>query len=228
MTPFLQASVRSGRPQLAPPYAELFEAGWQNTLVVVQAALFTVLFWALLFLWAELFDVVGVGVFESLFQEPAFAYPVTSVTFGYAVALAQSREQFVLLLRRHLFGVLLWLLPLVAFIASAFLVTLPATGLAPLWKTGHATFLMLWLQVFLLFFFNAAYQDGANPPPYPAVAPGGAARGVCRRAGVRLPVRLFALPPHRAARTVGGPDLGAAVHRRHRPVRRGVRLCRVA
>ena len=167
MTPFLQTSVRGGRPQLAPPYAELFEAGWQNTLVVVQAALFTVLFWALLFLWAELFDVVGVGVFESLFQEPAFVYPVTSVTFGYAVALAQSREQFVLLLRRHLFGVLLWLLPLVAFIASAFLVTLPATGLAPLWKTGHATFLMLWLQVFLLFFFNAAYQDGANPPPYP-------------------------------------------------------------
>jgi hypothetical protein len=168
VTPFLQASVRSGRVRLAPPYAELFEAGWQNTLVVVQAALFTLLFWALLFLWAELFDVVGVGVFESLFQEPAFAYPVTSVTFGYAVALAQSREQFVLLLRRHLFGVLLWLLPLVAFIASAFLVTLPATGLAPLWKTGHATFLMLWLQVFLLFFFNAAYQDGVNPPPYPA------------------------------------------------------------
>jgi hypothetical protein len=169
VTPFLQTAVRSGsgRREPTPPYTELFEAGWQNTMVVVQAALFTALFWALLFLWAELFDVVGVGVFEVLFQEPAFVYPITSVTFGYAVALAQSREQFVLLLRRHLFGVLLWLLPLVAFIASAFLVTLPATGLAPLWKTGHATFLMLWLQVFLLFFFNAAYQDGTSPPPYP-------------------------------------------------------------
>ncbi len=167
LTPFLETSVRSGRPRAAPPYAELFEAGWQNTLVVVQAALFTGLFWALLWLWAELFDVVGVQVFEDLFQEPAFAYPVTSVTFGYAVALAQSRESFVLLLRRHLFGVLAWLLPLVALIASAFLLTLPATGLAPLWKTGHATFLMLWLQVFLLFFFNAAYQDGAQPPSYP-------------------------------------------------------------
>ena len=167
LTSFLQTSVRSGRPRAAPPYAELFEAGWQNTLVVVQAALFTGLFWALLWLWAELFDVVGVRVFEELFQEPAFAYPVTSVTFGYAVALAQSRESFVLLLRRHLFGVLAWLLPLVALIASAFLLTLPATGLAPLWKTGHATFLMLWLQVFLLFFFNAAYQDGAQPPAYP-------------------------------------------------------------
>ncbi len=167
LTPFLQTSVQSGRPRATPPYAELFEAGWQNTLVVVQAALFTGLFWALLWLWAELFDVIGVQVFEELFQEPAFVYPVTSVTFGYAVALAQSREQFVLLLRRHLFGVLAWLLPLVALIASAFLLTLPGTGLAPLWKTGHATFLMLWLQVFLLFFFNAAYQDGAQPPSYP-------------------------------------------------------------
>ena len=167
VTPFLQTAVRSGRPRGTPPYTELFEAGWQNTLVVVQAGLFTALFWALLFLWASLFRVVGVRVFENLFEEPAFAYPVTSVTFGYAVALAQSREQFVLLLRRHLFGVLLWLLPLVAFIACAFLLTLPATGLAPLWKTGHATFLMLWLQVFLLFFFNAAYQDGSQQPPYP-------------------------------------------------------------
>ncbi|MGH7628092.1 MAG: DUF4153 domain-containing protein, partial [Gemmatimonadales bacterium] len=167
LTPFLQASVRGGRPRGTPPYAELFEAGWQNTLVVVQAALFTGLFWALLWLWAELFVIVGVQVFEELFQEPAFVYPVTSVTFGYAVALAQSRESFVLLLRRHLFGVLAWLLPLVALIASAFLLTLPATGLAPLWKTGHATFLMLWLQVFLLFFFNAAYQDGGQPPFYP-------------------------------------------------------------
>jgi hypothetical protein len=168
VTPFLQTSARSGRPEPKPPYAELFEAGWQNTLVVVQAALFTGLFWALLWLWAELFDIVGVGVFEDLFQEPAFFYPVTSVTFGHAVALAQSRESFVLLLRRHLFGVLLWLLPVVALIASAFLITLPATGLEPLWKTRHATFLMLWLQVFLLFFVNAAFQDGAQPPPYPA------------------------------------------------------------
>jgi hypothetical protein len=168
VTPFLQTSARSGKPEPNPPYADLFEAGWQNTLVVVQAGLFTGLFWALLWLWAALFDIVGVGVFEDLFQEPAFFYPVTSVTFGHAVALAQSRESFVLLLRRHLFGVLAWLLPVVALIASAFLLTLPATGLEPLWKTRNATFLMLWLQVFLLFFVNAAFQDGTQRPPYPA------------------------------------------------------------
>jgi hypothetical protein len=183
VTPFLQTAVRRGRAAAAPPYADLFEDGWQNTLVVVQAWLFTGLFWALLFLWAALFKVVGVRVFENLFEEPAFAYPATSVTFGYAVALAQSREQFVLLLRRHVFGVLLWLLPLVAFIASAFLITLPATGLAPLWKTGHATFLMLWLQIFILFFFNAAYQDGAQPPPYPKWI-----QGALRAACVAVPV----------------------------------------
>ena len=183
VTPFLQTGVRRGRLRADPPYAELFEAGWQNTLVVVQAALFTGLFWALLWLWAELFDVVGVGIFEDLFREPAFAYPVTSVTFGHAVALAQSRESFVLLLRRHLFGVLAWLLPVVALIASAFLLTLPATGLEPLWKTRHATFLMLWLQIFLLFFVNAALQDGSQTPPYP-----GWLRAALRGAVLTVPV----------------------------------------
>jgi hypothetical protein len=183
VTPFVQTSVRSGQVRAEPPYPELFEAGWQNTLVVVQAALFTGLFWALLWLWAELFDVVGIGIFEELFQEPAFVYPVTSVTFGHAVALAQSREAFVLLLRRHLFGVLAWLLPVVALTASAFLVTLPVTGLEPLWKTRHATFLMLWLQVFLLFFVNAAFQDGTQEPPYP-----GWLRAALRAAVLTVPV----------------------------------------
>jgi hypothetical protein len=78
--------------------------------------------------------------------------------------------------------VLAWLLPLVGLIATAFLLTLPATGLAPLWKTGHATFLMLWLQVFLLFFLNAAYQDGTQPPGYP-----GWLRGALRAAVLSVP-----------------------------------------
>ncbi|HEU5169861.1 MAG TPA: DUF4153 domain-containing protein [Gemmatimonadales bacterium] len=168
LLPFLQAGLRSGRLRPWQPYGELFELAWQNILVVGESALFTGLFWLLLWLWAALFDLIGVSFFEKLFTKPAFAYPVTSVAFGYAVSLVQSRESFVVMLRRHLLGVLAWLLPLVALIETGFLLALPATGLAPLWKTGQATFLMLWLQVFLVVFLNAAWQDGTQPPPYPA------------------------------------------------------------
>jgi hypothetical protein len=56
-------------------------------------------------------------------------------------------------------------------------------GLAPLWATGKATALMLTLQVFLVIFLNAVFQDGRNAPPYPAWL-----RAVLRLALILLPV----------------------------------------
>jgi hypothetical protein len=46
-------------------------------------------------------------------------------------------------------------------------VVLPFTGLKPLWDTGRASMLMLWLQVALIVFLNSAYQDGQAEPRYP-------------------------------------------------------------
>lgn len=163
--PFSQTWLRTNRRNF--PYRDLFEFSWQNALLLAEAGVFTGVFWALLGLWAALFKVVGISFFMDLFREPVFAYPVTAIAFGYAIFLIQSRESAVLTMRRHLLGVFNWLLPLVAAIAVMFLSVLPFTGLAPLWKTGHATFLMLWLQALLILFVNAAYEDGENEPAYP-------------------------------------------------------------
>jgi len=149
------------------PYRDLFESSWQNTLLIAEGGLFTVIFWGLLALWAALFNIVGIHFFAELFENLAFIYPVTALVFGYALYLIQSRESIVLTLRRHLLGIFCWLFPLVAAIASMFLATLPFTGLTSLWNTGHATLLMLWLQVLLVVFLNAAYEDGEASPPYP-------------------------------------------------------------
>jgi hypothetical protein len=57
---------------------------------------------------------------------------------------------------------LAWLLPLMALIAAAFLLTLPFTGLEPLWKTRSATAILLTADAFLILLANAAYQDGTE------------------------------------------------------------------
>lgn len=164
--PFVQARLRQGTWQVS--YPGLFESAWQNALVLAEAALFTGVFWLLLWLWALLFKVIDIAFFANLFAKPGFFYPVSAIAFGYAVHLVESNEKIVLTLRRHLLGVFSWLLPLVALIAVLFLLALPFTGLQPLWRTGHATSLMLWLQLAFIFFLNSAYQDGQAEPHYPS------------------------------------------------------------
>jgi len=163
--PFAQAWAR--RDTWRVSYQDLFEFSWQNALLLAEAALFTGVFWLLLFLWGALFKVVNVRFFSELFSKPAFIYPVSSIVFGYAIYLIESHEKIVVTLRRHLLGVFSWLLPLVALIAVLFLLALPFTGLQPLWKTGYASTLMLWLQFVFIHFINSAYEDGQGEPRYP-------------------------------------------------------------
>jgi hypothetical protein len=164
--PFAQAWAQRGTWKVA--YTDLFAFSWQNALLLAEAALFTGVFWILLFLWGSLFKVVKITFFAELFAKPAFIYPVTSIAFGYAIYLIESREKIVVMLRRHLLGVFSWLLPLVALIAVLFLLALPFTGLQPLWSTRHASALMLWLQFLFIHFLNCAYEDGQGEPRYPA------------------------------------------------------------
>jgi hypothetical protein len=121
--PFAQAWAQRGTWKVA--YTDLFAFSWQNALLLAEAALFTGVFWILLFLWGSLFKVVKITFFAELFAKPAFIYPVTSIAFGYAIYLIESREKIVVMLRRHLLGVFSWLLPLVALIAVLFLLALP-------------------------------------------------------------------------------------------------------
>lgn len=163
--PFIQTWIRRGEFRL--PYRDLFEFSWQNPLMLLEAAIFSAVVWGLLGLWAALFKVVNISFFADLFSEPAFSYPLTTVAFGLCLYLIQSRENIVITVRRHVLGVFSWLMPLVATIAVLFVLVLPATGLAPLWKTGYATFLMLCLQLLFIHFLNAAYDDGEKQPVYP-------------------------------------------------------------
>jgi hypothetical protein len=53
-----------------------------------------------------------------------------------------------------------WLLPVVVLLVGGFAVSLPFTGLEPLWAIGHATALLLAAAAVLIVLINAAYQDG--------------------------------------------------------------------
>jgi hypothetical protein len=181
LLPFAQTYLQTGRPR--PDYPVLFEFAWNNGITLLIAAFFTGIFWALLALWAGLFAVIKIKFFYTLFYNKYFAYPVTAVVFAFALYLGRSHVSAVVTVRRVILAVFKGLLPLLAVITLLFLAALPFMGLQPLWATGNATTLMLTLEILLLFFLNAVFQNGEGEAPYP-----GWLRGLVRAAIVALPV----------------------------------------
>jgi len=167
LLPFAQTRLSSG--SWKPGYDVIFSHAWRNKLVLAEAALFTGLFWLLLFLWQTLFHMLGINYFKELFEEPIFIFPVTSLTFGCAVHLVGSVERFTAVVLEQILNVLKWL----AAVAGAILV-LFSIALILKWPslvyTGQKAIgvsWLLWLLAVIVLLLNAAYRDGSVSQPYP-------------------------------------------------------------
>ncbi len=143
-------------------YPTYFDVTWKHGVQAVLSLGFTGAFWLLLLLASALFKLIGVDAIETLIQHQGFSFPATAVMFAAAVQLTDVRANLVRGVRTVALTLLAWLLPLMALIAAAFLLTLPFTGLEPLWKTKSATAILLTADAFLILLTNAAYQDGTE------------------------------------------------------------------
>jgi hypothetical protein len=143
-------------------YPTYFDVTWKHGVQAVLSLGFTGAFWLLLFLASALFKLIGVDAIDKLIKHEAFIFPATAVMFAAAVQLTDVRANLVRGVRTVALTLLAWLLPLMALIAAAFLLTLPFTGLEPLWKTKSATAILLTADAFLILLANAAYQDGTE------------------------------------------------------------------
>ncbi|MBD8636452.1 DUF4153 domain-containing protein [Stenotrophomonas sp. CFBP 13725] len=149
-------------------YDALFERAWQNGLTLALAALFTLLTWLLLWLWAALFGLLNITFFKELFGQDAFIALATGTLAGFGVLIGRTQQRAIQITRQVLFAVCRGLLPLLSFITVIFTVSLPFTGLDALWNTRSAAFLLITLTLLLVTFVNAVYQHDSDTPPYPA------------------------------------------------------------
>lgn len=165
--PFAQVRLATGR--WAIQYPALFANAWRNKLTLAEAALFTALFWLLLFLWQMLFHMLGIDYFRELFERPIFVYPVTSLTFGCALHLIGSIERLTAVVLDQLLNVLKWLGLLAGVILVFFTVALvfKLPGLVFTGQKAIGAAWLLWLIAVVVLLLNAAYRDGSVPQPYP-------------------------------------------------------------
>ena len=157
-----QALVASGDAdrKFVAHYETYFDVTWKLAVQWALAVFFTSVFWLLLWLGAELFDLIGIDFFEKLIEHSWFAIPITALAIAVSVHLTDVRASLVRGARTLLLVLLSWLLPVMTLIAAGFLLGLVFTGLAPLWSTRWAAGYLLIAAGVLIVLINAAFQDG--------------------------------------------------------------------
>ncbi len=173
-----------------PSYPTYFDAISKHAVQVVAAAAFTGVLWLLLTLGSELFQLIKLNFLENLFDEEWFSIPVTTLALATAIHSTDMRYGLVHGIRTLALTLLSWLLPVLTLIAAGFLVSLPFTGLQPLWDTRFAAGLLLAVAAALIVLTNAAYQDGA-----PENQPRTVLKGAMMLA-MALPAPLIAIAAH--------------------------------
>ena len=148
-------------------YSQLFLYSWRNFLTLGLSLLFTLAVWAVLMLWAALFKVIQIDFFDDLFAKPWFYYPTLSLAFAFGIIIFRNQAGVIDTITRIQQALMKFLLVILALVSVLFMLALPFTGLEPLWKTGHGSVLILWLQALMLFFLNAVYQADVDSRPYP-------------------------------------------------------------
>ncbi len=146
--------------RIVPRYATLFDLAWKLGVQLAIAAAFVGAFWIILWLGIALFEMIKLHFFKTFIQHSWFAIPVTALATAVAIHITDTRGNLVRGVRTLALMLLGWLLPVIALIAFAFLISLVFTGLKPLWETRTAAALLLVATAVLVIHINAAYQDG--------------------------------------------------------------------
>ena len=154
----VMAGVQEGR-RLAG-YATYFETAWKLFIQAAFSVLFVGALWAMLNLGSGLFMLLKLEFLKLLLREAWFNAPVLCFAFACAMHITDVRPAIVRGIRTLLLVLMSWLLPVTVALLAGFLGSLPFTGLETLWKTGHATSVLLSAAATLVVLINAAYQNG--------------------------------------------------------------------
>lgn len=142
-------------------YASYFETAWKLGVQLAFSGLFVGVTWLVLHLGAQLFLLIKLDFLSKAIQESWFSIPVTTFAFATALHLTDVRPAIVRGIRNLLLVLLSWILPVLSLLVAGFLLSLPFTGLEPLWNTRSAASLLIGVTAAFVVLINAAWQNGA-------------------------------------------------------------------
>jgi Domain of unknown function (DUF4153) len=145
------------------PYARLHSHAWTDAVIGVASLVFTGVAFLLAQLIGQLFNLIGIKVFADLLRDDWFNAILAGFAFGAALGLLRERDALVATLQKLVLVVFSVLAPVLAFALVGFLLSLPFTGLAPLWNSGVPTTpVLLFSAAGAVGLINAVIGDGKN------------------------------------------------------------------
>ncbi|WP_275258086.1 DUF4153 domain-containing protein [Citrobacter freundii] len=164
--PWIQYSLHVSREQARYPH--FYRQLWLNTLTLLIVFISNGLFWLVLLLWSEMFKLVGIPFFSTLFfNTDWFGYVAFGLITALAVVLARTQSRLVTAVQKLLTFIATGLLPLVALLALMFILTLPFTGLEAISQRVSAAGLMSTLTLLLLLLMAIVREPQKEALPYP-------------------------------------------------------------
>ena len=166
--PWIQYSLHVSREQARYPH--FYRQLWLNALTLLIVFVANGLFWLVLLLWSEMFKLVGIPFFSTLFFDTDwFGYVAFGLITALAVVLARTQSRLVTAVQKLLTFIATGLLPLVALLALMFILTLPFTGLEAISQRVSAAGLMstLTLLLMLLLLIAIVREPQQEALPYP-------------------------------------------------------------
>ena len=164
--PWIQYSLHASREQARYPH--FYRQLWLNALTLLIVFVANGLFWLVLLLWSEMFKLVGIPFFSTLFFDTDwFGYVAFGLITALAVVLARTQSRLVTVVQKLLTFIATGLLPLVALLALMFILTLPFTGLEAISQRVSAAGLMSTLTLLLLLLIAIVREPQKEALPYP-------------------------------------------------------------
>ena len=164
--PWIQYSLHVSREQARYPH--FYRQLWLNALTLLIVFVANGLFWLVLLLWSEMFKLVGIPFFSTLFFDTDwFGYVAFGLITALAVVLARTQSRLVTAVQKLLTFIATGLLPLVALLALMFILTLPFTGLEAISQRVSAAGLMSTLTLLLLLLMAMVREPQKEALPYP-------------------------------------------------------------
>ncbi len=121
------------------PYARLHNHVWTDAVIGAASFAFVGICFALAYLIASLFKLIGITLFYDLLNYGWFSAMLGGAAFGGAFGLLRERDALVGTLQKLVLLILSVLAPVLAVALVGFLLSLPFTGLAKLWESSIPT-----------------------------------------------------------------------------------------
>ena len=159
--PMFQNVRDEGRFNLV--YEKLHNYSWTDVVIFFTSLFFVGITFMLMHLLASLLDLIGLGFLRDLLNEEWFGWMLAGVAFGAALGILRESDRLLIILQKLVLNILSVLAPILATGLALFLISLPFTGLEPLWEsTRNTTPILLSCAIGALILSNAIIRNHAS------------------------------------------------------------------